>query len=138
MAGDIVRNNNYIADYINSHPLAPQLSSDDYGNLDAASEKLKPLTPHFFAAPSKAVDRALADFSRGFSEGFGDEQLGSWAYDPKNMDYTNPANRIGWAAWSLVGAAPEVGLRFLSGLLKGTAAGAAGGGEEGYQTLGGS
>lgn len=43
MAGDIVRSNNYIADYINSHPLAAQLSHDDVGNLDEASESMRPL-----------------------------------------------------------------------------------------------
>lgn len=38
---DIVHNNPYIADYINSHPLAAQVSNDDLGNLDELSSNLQ-------------------------------------------------------------------------------------------------
>ncbi len=138
MAGDLVRNNNYIADYINSHPLAPQLSSDDYGNLDTVSQKLDSLSVPYLSGPSKLGHKLLTEFGTGFLEGYGDQSHGSWAYQPEKIDYTNPVNRVGWAAWSLLGIAPEVGLRFLSGLLKGSTAAVAGAGEVGYQQLGGS
>ncbi len=119
MAGDIVQNNNHVADYINSHPLAAQLSSDDLGNLDAVSEKLKPLNIPILSAPANIGNRAMSGFGRGFVEGFGNQSLGTWAYDPENVDYSKQVNRASWAAWSVLGAVPEVGFRFLSGMLKG-------------------
>ncbi len=35
LAGEIVKNNPHIADYINSHPLAASVSNGDLGQLDA-------------------------------------------------------------------------------------------------------
>lgn len=123
MAGDIVRNNNYIADYINSHPMAAQLSSDDYGNMDAASEALTPLEGP--GSLKKIVD--------AFNHGTGEGPVGTWAFDSK-VDYSNPINRLGWAAWSLLGAPVEVPFRLFSGLLYGAAATVG----ESYKAAGGS
>ena len=41
LAGDIVDNNKFIQNYINSHPMAAKVSNDDYGQLDTISDKLK-------------------------------------------------------------------------------------------------
>ena len=41
VAGDIVSGNPYIGEYVNSHPLASQVSNDDYGTLDTISQHLQ-------------------------------------------------------------------------------------------------
>lgn len=43
VAGDIVSGNPYIGEYVNSHPLASQVSNDDYGQLDTISQHLQSL-----------------------------------------------------------------------------------------------
>ena len=123
MAADIVRNNPAISDYVNSHPMAAQLSSDDFGNLDKASENLVPLQGP--GALKKIVD--------AFNHGMGEGPIGQWAFDQK-IDYSNPLNRLSWAAWSLLGAPVEVPFRLFSGLLHGAAATVG----ESYKAAGGS
>ncbi len=135
MAGDLVRNNNYIADYINSHPLAAQLSSDDYGNLDTASQAIGRIP--ILSAPANIGSKAAGDFGTGFKAGFGDQNIGSWAYDPK-VDYSSVINRLGFAGWTTLGAIPEIALRTIAGVLKGVTDAAAGGAEQAYQEAGGS
>lgn len=76
LAGDIVGGNPYIGEYVNSHPLAAQISNDDYGNLDAVSQHLQPLSrtrnPILGPAESawagtKGVVSSLGDaFTHGF------------------------------------------------------------------------
>src|ERR1700734_1252330 len=41
VAVDIVSGNPYIGEYVNSHPLASQVSNDDYGMLDTISQHLQ-------------------------------------------------------------------------------------------------
>lgn len=43
LAGDIVRNNSFLQDYVTSHPLAAKVSNDDYGQLDEVSKKVQAL-----------------------------------------------------------------------------------------------
>lgn len=43
LGSSIVANNNHIADYLNSHPMAPRLSHDDLGQLDIASQSISKL-----------------------------------------------------------------------------------------------
>lgn len=41
VSSGLIRGNSKLSEYINSHPLAAQLSNDDWGNLDKVSEGLK-------------------------------------------------------------------------------------------------
>lgn len=43
MAAGIIGDNLHIADYLNSHPMAPRLSHDDLGQLDTASQSIQRL-----------------------------------------------------------------------------------------------
>lgn len=58
LAGGLIKGNQHLADYILSHPMAAQVSNDDYGNLDIASRamdllKHSPILPgaHVLADP---------------------------------------------------------------------------------------
>lgn len=75
MAGEIINNNPALIEYINSTPIAAQISNDDYGNLDNISERIKPFIParggRFGAligafSPEGRLGEALR---RGFGEG---------------------------------------------------------------------
>lgn len=94
MAGQIVRSNNYIADYINSHPLAAQLSHDDLGNLDQASQSLGALN---IESPMKRIWNAL-------KEGYGDEPMFA-----KTSDVPKPFDQLAKAAWNAAVPADKAG-----------------------------
>src|SRR6266436_238770 len=48
MGSAIISDNVHIADYLNSHPMAPRLSHDDLGQLDTASQAISNLHPKSF------------------------------------------------------------------------------------------
>src|SRR5712664_423010 len=48
MGSSIIADNVHIADYLNSHPMAPRLSHDDLGQLDTASQAISNLHPKSF------------------------------------------------------------------------------------------
>lgn len=81
MGSSIVADNHYIADYLNSHPMAPRISHDDIGQLDVASYHL-----HDLVGKDTALGKWLKrdDISRSFMEGFGDQPLGSSAVIHQN------------------------------------------------------
>lgn len=60
-AAQIVRNNPYITDYVDSHPLASKVSNDDYANLDQLSQTAKK-----FGSRS-VLGAAIEGFEHGFN-----------------------------------------------------------------------
>lgn len=80
MASDIIRNNPYIADYVNSHPLASSISNDDYGNLDKVSGFVQNMRVPSLLGPLtlKQQGSVAAKAISAFKEGVGDPKLGSW------------------------------------------------------------
>jgi hypothetical protein len=73
-AADITANNPQISRYLLSDPMAAKVSSDDYANLDAASEAMgKVAKPGIFQSLARGVAGAYdvqQSISKGFSEGF--------------------------------------------------------------------
>jgi hypothetical protein len=43
LTSQLLQNNGYLRDYVNSHPLAAKISNDDWGNLDSASQAFQKL-----------------------------------------------------------------------------------------------
>src|SRR5208282_3597450 len=68
LAANFVRNNPMISEYVNSHPLAAQVSSDDWGNLDRLSQgatKTSGMLNALLAAPralNKTIDATTGAF----------------------------------------------------------------------------
>jgi hypothetical protein len=114
LAGDLVRNNNYIADYINSHPMAAQLSSDDYGNLDAASQKLVPLQLLRKLPFVQGIEQAGSDIYTAAKSGVSDIAAGAMRNDPehlKNLSFLQMVGetfmntpQIAWGAFGVANA----------------------------------
>jgi hypothetical protein len=48
LGSQIISDNHYIADYLNSHPMAPRVSHDDLGQLDIASRSIDRLHPQSY------------------------------------------------------------------------------------------
>jgi len=67
LTSELLNNNLYLRDYVNSHPLAAKVSNDDWGQLDAVSQKLGP-----FLQGTKSV---LETGFEGAKEGFEEDQL---------------------------------------------------------------
>jgi Large polyvalent protein associated domain 22 len=112
LASDIVRSNQFIQEYINSHPLAAKVSNDDYGQLDAVSQ-----------AVQKHNDSSiLMQAIKGFGEGFGSGGLGgSYFPAPKTIEEAQEAGAGGLigAGAALFGGLPETTFRVAGGVLTG-------------------
>lgn len=63
LASDIIANNPYLVDYVNSHPLAAKVSNDDWANLDELSEKIPLL------ARQSPLEKFIGE-TKGIWEGF--------------------------------------------------------------------
>lgn len=114
LTSQIIRNNQHLQDYINSHPMASKVSNDDWGQLDVVSEHLKPF------GDLTAIG-TLKNFAKGFSEGVGPGGVGEWLRSqPGGQDF---AQRYPYsaAAWYALGAPIEVPMRLLGGGIHGGA-----------------
>lgn len=111
ITASLLNNNKFLAEYAASNPMAAKISSDDWGQLDAASEKL-PKGSFSIAYP------AIKGFVKGFTspEGFGEEPIGTWAFRA-------PGNAEVWTsskmAWNILGLPFEVGGRLFTGAVQG-------------------
>jgi hypothetical protein len=134
MASSLVSNNAYIADYVNSHPLASSISNDDYGNLDNVSQKLGVLgrARAILGGPRAMFNAADSAAARGFKEGFGPEGLGSWlrSEDIKNHPFSA-------AVVSTLAAPLEGILRIGSGAMRAVTEGVGAAAATGYEAVSG-
>src|SRR5258708_1971885 len=80
----IVKNNPYIAEYINSHSLAAKISNDDYDNLDKVSEALSN-----YSSDTKLGQWLKSDsVAKSFEAGFGEQPFGQAMFQrPSDVDW---------------------------------------------------
>jgi len=71
IGSSIIADNVHIADYLNSHPMAPRLSHDDLGQLDTASQAITN------TGGESRLAKWLKDdsISQSFMKGFGDQPI---------------------------------------------------------------
>lgn len=62
LGSSIIGGNQHIADYLNSHPMAPRVSHDDLGQLDNASRAISSIPG------ASQITRAVNAFKEGFGE----------------------------------------------------------------------
>ena len=125
LAGEIVRNNPHIADYINSHPLAAAVSNGDLGQLDTISQALHSLAGNkLLNAPGDIAISAV----KGFQEAFdAPGKLGQWAIHPEDQEFAEKypvlyGNLLHTA--QLIGVPGEILNRTISGAIAGFGAAA--------------
>src|SRR5216684_2434677 len=72
----IINDNQYIQEYLNSHPLAASVSQDDLGQLDVASQSMSNM------GGKTGLQKWLDDdsISQSFMKGFGDQPFGQMLY----------------------------------------------------------
>src|SRR6266403_892119 len=68
MGSGIIADNVHIADYLNSHPMAPRLSHDDLGQLDTASQSIQGMGLESRLAKWLKDDSISQSFQRGFGD----------------------------------------------------------------------
>lgn len=107
LSAELLRSNEFLTDYVNSHPLAAKISGDDYGQLDTVTSVIGKLFK---------IDHAA---TRGFAEGFGKlDELGGWVYGSNNQYAEFVKNNRGIAALaSTLGMPIEIFGRVFTGAL---------------------
>jgi hypothetical protein len=131
LGAHIIANNLHIADYLNSHPMAPKLSNDDLGQLDKASQAISNIKPKSWA--QEATDWLKAEhpgselasnFLAGAKRGFGDQPLGN-AFVTELPRTGNPIldtwYRLSEATARAESSIPELALRSINAGLYGAA-----------------
>lgn len=114
MAGDIVRNNAFISDYVTQNQMAARLSNDDYGSLDAVSQSTQKL------GKRSIMDAAI----EGFKRGFGEDNVGGWMVkDAQDLELLRN-NRMSYAVMSVLGAPIELFFRTAGAVVHGVSEGA--------------
>lgn len=102
MASAIVSKNDFIRDYVASHPLASTISNDDYGTLDTVSQGLSAIRKFTSPLANPSSDGPFHRFSEG-------GPIGSWALkDADKYPLTS-------AIFAGLGTPVELGLRGLMG-----------------------
>ena len=97
----IINDNQYIQEYLNSHPLAGSVSHDDLGQLDVASQAMSNM------GGKTGLQKWLDDdsISQSFMKGFGDQPIDTrrfyLALSP-NMTSTGPFTPLGFKPRLLV------------------------------------
>jgi hypothetical protein len=81
VTSELLRNNQFLANYANSHPLAASISNDDWGNLDAVSASIQKF--------GRSFGRVLEAGGKAATEAFGNEPLFTPFSPPP---YTSPYN----------------------------------------------
>jgi len=87
----IINDNQYIQEYLNSHPLAASVSQDDLGQLDVASQSMSNI------GGKTGLQKWLDDdsISQSFQRGFGDQPFGQMLY--QNPIEAQRKHDIDWA-----------------------------------------
>jgi hypothetical protein len=136
LTSQLLSSNKFLRDYAGSHPMAPVVSSDDWGQLDEISHRLHFLGPTatgILSAPTDTAESAVKGFYKAFTEQgrFGKaiaEQPPDWA-----RDYPFLWNNLARIAQT-IGVLPEAVNRTISGALEGGGAAV----ETGAQRMGAS
>ena len=105
----LLKGNNHLVDYANSHPLATSVSQDDWGQMDAASQAMTRLRGSRLGQILNAPTSTLEAAARGFKEGFGSAQPGQWLPTDDNT------NRLAWSVLTAAGAPIELASKVFSG-----------------------
>lgn len=82
LTAQLLSNNKFLSEYVNSHPLADKISNDDYGQLDAVSsqvQKLNLMNPTGVGGRGvyEGTGSVMSEASKAFKETWEGAQLGS-------------------------------------------------------------
>src|SRR5882762_2297812 len=111
LVGHLLKNNPYLQDYVNSHPLAGAISNDDYGQLDRISQKLQEAVPVFGSFAALGLP-AIAKIAPETVETFKQGLAGLVEAPGKILNLVEPEDKSGLSAMTQqkaleLGATPE-------------------------------
>ena len=113
LTAELLKNNQFLADYADSHPLAAKISNDDWGQLDQISQLAQPFGRSRIGQIISAPQTTMGAAVKGFQEGFGKEPMGQWLPTDPNI------NRLAWAEMTAIGYPIELAGRIFSGAVEG-------------------
>lgn len=132
LTNTLIQRNQHLQDYVNSHPLAAELSSDDWGNLDTTSQAVQKLGTKSiletgldaFKTSMEQKGQVLRAAGQGFAQGMGPAGPGSWMLQHPEEGYKEVEDKPEWqkgifAGLALVGSPLELGFRAFNGMLQG-------------------
>jgi hypothetical protein len=93
LGAQIIGENSYIADYLNSHPMAARVSHDDLGALDEHSRSLE----SFYKDTRLGQWLASDSVSKSFMAGFGQQPLAEEGYSRFYHGVGTRPNELEWA-----------------------------------------
>lgn len=108
LTSELLKNNSYLQEYVNSHPLAASVSNDDFGQLDAVSQKVQQIH-----APASILSKAI----EGWNEGVGEGGLGQWMLSSPGGAEFVAQHRLSAATLSVLGSPIEVPFRTIGGVI---------------------
>jgi hypothetical protein len=114
LTSNILDNNPYIRDYIQTHPLGSKISNDDWGQLDKLSQAIQ-------ATPVGRLGTGIVQMAKDFGEGFG--RPGLFGTGPENIAEARAHPFVGAAmATAAIGLAPlDVAVRAPGGVINAVA-----------------
>jgi hypothetical protein len=131
LTNQLLRNNQYLQQFLNDNPLGAKIANGDYGKLDAVTQKLH--NYGFIGAPSSVANEAVQAAYKGWQR---DEAFGTTAFrSPGGAEAWAQGGtaRAGVIAMNLLGVPFELLDRATSAGLEGLRAGT----EEAYKQFGG-
>lgn len=130
LGAQIVRTNQALKQYIDSHPMAAAVSGDDLGQLDKITDKIKDLNEE----DNPFRNSPLANMGKIFAEGYGEgPAIGAWVMNnPNNFNEDGTLKYpFATAIATVLGAPLEIPMRAFGGALALGEAGI----EKGYATV---
>lgn len=135
LTSNIIRENDWLREYITRNPTVTKLSADDWGNLDTFTEKLSAFrkTSHegILGMPTRAADAAWMAAWKGFREGVGEGPIGGWTETVPFMKNDLFMQKM----WAAAGSPIEVPFRLLGGVIHGATEATLAGAEVAYTGL---
>lgn len=127
LGGQIISDNQFVANWLNSHPMAPRVAHDDLGALDDTSRAVQALPEESGLKAWLKSDSIARSFEnaftgmmappKAFSEGFGNQPIGSSVFSrPNDLEWATSHPLMASVA-AAVATPPEVLARTTGGLL---------------------
>jgi hypothetical protein len=110
LTSQILDNNPFIRDYIQTHPLGSKISNDDWGQLDAFSQALQ-------ATPAGRLGTSVVQAAKDFGEGYGPPGL--FGNAPRSLEEAQAHPGLGalMALGTIAGAPLDLAFRAPGGII---------------------
>ena len=123
LTSDLLRNNDYLAQFANSDPIVPKVATNDWANLDSLSEHLQQLSKlnpilNAMSALGQATKGVGESFGKDFTSGFDDVSDDEFKNHPLRASIQAGLNTAVGIGTTTLGLPLEFPTRFLAATAK--------------------